>query len=368
MRLLDRYLLRELLIPLGYCLVGFWIFWVAFDLFAELDELQDHKLRVLDVGHYYLIKAPEFLVIVLPIALLLALLYALTNHARHHEITAIRAAGIGLWRLSLPYLAVGLAASAVLFLMNEYWVPDSSERAEQLKARRAGAAPRHMIQNLGFTNARDGHTWQIANYNSQTGEMFQPQVIYAHPDGSRRWLTADRALRVRGVWTFYKAREFKESTKTNLVPSLQTNMIAMPQFSETREQIQSEINISKGLSLKARNKADIPIEQILDYLRLHPRPSRSDRFWLFTKLHGRLAEPWKCLVVVLIAIPFGAATGRRNVFVGVASSIVICFTYFLLQQFGLALGTGGHLPSWLAAWFPNIAFGGTGLWLTSQMR
>jgi lipopolysaccharide export system permease protein len=73
-------------------------------------------------------------------------------------------------------------------------------------------------------------------------------------------------------------------------------------------------------------------------------------------------------VVVLIAIPFGAVGGRRNVFVGVASSILICFVYFVLQQVGLALGTSGSLPPWLAAWFPNLSFGLTGLWLTSRVR
>jgi lipopolysaccharide export system permease protein len=85
-------------------------------------------------------------------------------------------------------------------------------------------------------------------------------------------------------------------------------------------------------------------------------------------VEGRLAAPWTCLVVVLIAIPFGAATGRRNVFVGVGSTLLICFTYFVLQQFGLALGTGGHLPAWLAAWFPNITFGTIGLFLASRFR
>ena len=35
MRLLDRYLLRELLVPLGYCLGGFLIFWISFDLDAD---------------------------------------------------------------------------------------------------------------------------------------------------------------------------------------------------------------------------------------------------------------------------------------------------------------------------------------------
>jgi lipopolysaccharide export system permease protein len=101
---------------------------------------------------------------------------------------------------------------------------------------------------------------------------------------------------------------------------------------------------------------------------LHPDLPRADSNKLLTKLYGRLAAPWTCLVVVLIAIPFGAASGRRNLFFGVAGSIFICFTFFVLQQVGLALGLGGRLPAWLAAWLPNLIFGATGLWMTARVR
>src|SRR6267143_1076420 len=50
MRLLDRYLLRELLVPLGYCLSGFVIFWVFADLFTELNSFQSRKLRAGDIA------------------------------------------------------------------------------------------------------------------------------------------------------------------------------------------------------------------------------------------------------------------------------------------------------------------------------
>jgi len=375
MRLLDRYLLRELLTPLGYCLGGFLLLWITSDLFVNLGDFQKKGLVARDFAEYYLFVLPEFLVLVLPIALLLALLYALTNHARHQEITAIRAAGVSLWRLSLPYLAVGLLASLALFAANEFWVPTSDDQAKAILKRRLPPDPRasgrNEYRNLCFENTRDGRRWRIGVYNSETGEMVEPGVYPAEPDGSKPWeLRAERARRIDGVWTFYNALAFKEAADTNSppVPVLRTNVLAVPEFSETPEEINSEIRIRDSMTLRAAKKADVPIKDLLNYLRLHPQLSRSDRCWLDTKLAGRLAAPWTCLVVVLIAIPFGVAGGRRNVFVGVASSIVICFSYFVLQQLGLALGTSGRLPAWLAAWFPNLSFGLAGLLMTARVR
>ncbi|MCU0783031.1 MAG: LptF/LptG family permease [Verrucomicrobia bacterium] len=374
MRLLDRYLLRELLVPFCYCLGGFLLVWISYRSFIELGDLQEKNLRFGDIAEYFAVQSPAFLVGVLPIALLLALLYALTNHARHHEITAIRAAGVSLWRLALPYFAAGFAAGGVLFTLNELWAADGAEQAQQIKNRRTSrpteVAERNRVRNIGFTNARDGRTWQIGEYDFNTSEMLRPKVIWTLSDGSQRWLDADRAGRVNGVWTFFNAREYRNDARTNsaLVPSLQTNVVARPQFTETPDEIRSEIKISKRLSKGGERNADVPLAEILDYLRFHPNPSRADRYWLYTKMHGRLAAPWTCLVVVLIALPFGASSGRRNIFVGVASSVFICFGYFILAQLGIALGTGGYLPAWLAGWFANLSFGMLGLWLTARVR
>ena len=143
MRLLDRYLLRELLIPLGYCLVGLMLFWVTADLCAKLREFQEKKLAAGEIARFYLLTAPEKVVLLLPVALLLALLYALTNHARHNEVTAMRAAGISLWRLCLSYLAVGFVATIGVFIINEALAPNCSEAAEQILLRHEQGPLRH---------------------------------------------------------------------------------------------------------------------------------------------------------------------------------------------------------------------------------
>jgi lipopolysaccharide export system permease protein len=373
MRLLDRYLFRELLTPLAFCLGGLLILGNCFSLFGELEDFQTHKLRLLDIIEYTIAITPEFLVMVLPITLLLAMLYALTNHTRYNEITAMRAAGISLWRICAPYFIVGCVLSVVLFGLNEFLVPRSIDWAEHIKTRYVpdpdDVDKKTTFSNFGFTNARGRRAWFMSEYNLKTHEMLKPIVSWKLPDDSIQVLHADHAIRTNGVWTFFNVAEYSQADMAApLVPSLQTNELAMPDFDETPRQIQSEIKITSYQSLRNARRSDIPLADILAYLRLHPNLPRKDSSWLFTKFQGRLALPWTCFVVVLVAIPFGAVSGRRNLFVGVAGSIFICFGYFVIQQISITMGSHGVLAPWLAAWLPNMIFGVMGLALMVRVR
>jgi len=372
MRLLDRYLLRELLVPLGFCLGGFFIFWIAFDLFGQLNEFEENGVGVRAIVEYYVLVSPAFLRVVLPIGLLLALLYALTRHARQNEITAMRAAGQSLWRIALPYLAVGVLAGGFLFLMNERWAPQWEARANRiLKGESADARNAdHVATRLGFVNARDGRSWMIDEFWIDTGTMVKPQVHWRQADGRQRSIYAESAYHTNGVWTFVDVREYLDTGEGGLPqPGLSTNLWRLPMLTETPEQIRSEVWISERLSKIGRTKeADVPLTVLLDYQRLHPRPDPEVARWLLTMLHARIAMPWTCLVVVLIALPFAGATGRKNLFVGVASSILICFAFFVMERLCLALGAGGHLPPWLAAWLPNALFAILGIAMTLRIR
>jgi lipopolysaccharide export system permease protein len=376
MRLLDRYLLRELLVPFVYCLVGFLIFWISSDVFAQLSDFQKLKLTARELFEYYLIRTPEMMVTVLPIAFLLALLYTLTNHARHHELTAIRAAGVSLLRLSMPYLGLGVIFSLALFAINELWVPQSLEACEEILARHqpkraSNSAQRQQEEQLGFyrqVSTNENRWWMVDSYSLRSGEMVRPHVVWILPDGTRQDIVAESASHIDGRWLFTNVLVMVFPKGSGVVPEpVEMPTLSMPVFTETPEQIRSEIKINKINNLKTVRKVQLSIAEILEYKRLHPGDPTKSAI-LDTKLHGRLAAPWTCFVVVLIALPFGAATGRRNVAVGVASSILICFVYFVLQQLALALGTGGYVVPWLAAWAPNAFFAVGGLVLTWRIR
>ena len=72
MRLHDRYLFRELLTPLAYCLGGFLVFWISYFFFTQLGEMQERQFNLLDAAEFAAAQTPEFFVMVLPITLLLA--------------------------------------------------------------------------------------------------------------------------------------------------------------------------------------------------------------------------------------------------------------------------------------------------------
>jgi lipopolysaccharide export system permease protein len=373
MRLLDRYLLRELCVPLVYCLAGFLVFWVSFDLFGELEDFQKAQLGANDVLRYYLVKTPELLVTVLPVALLLALLYTLTNHARHNEMIAMRAAGLSLSRISIPYLLVGTVLSLILFYLNEQLVPDSSGRALAIKEGRKHIAESEVWQRqVNFRNAREDRIWNISAFNIVTHDIIGAHVGWRISDGTRKQLIARAGGRTNDSWFFrdlelYVYAPGEEFDRAASRP-LRTNYLVLPELTETPEDIQLQLKFQRIDAVQAAKRTQLSLAEI-QYLRDHLELNRRDRAMLETQFHRRLAEPWTCLVAVLIALPFGASTNsRRNVLVGVASSLFIVFVYFALIRIMPALSTGGLIPAWLGAWFPNGFFAAFGLWLTWKMK
>ncbi len=373
MRLHDRYIFRELLTPLAYCLGGFTAFWIPLFFFTEMGTIQDKKLRLFDAVEYCVAGLPEFFILVFPILLLLALLYALTHHARHNEITALRAAGVSLWRLCAPYFVIGLVAAGTYFVMNELVVPRCNDWSDQILNRyvkkAGGPKSKTQFDKSSYNNPHARRIWQMEQFDSTT-TMLHPDVSWTLPDGSWRKLTADHAVYTNHVWTFFDAQLFVQiGGHGDLVPSSVTNeIIAMPDFDETPKQMARSLKFSDATGLLKSRGADIPLSELWPYLHNNPDIPVQDRAKLFTKFHGRIAAPWTCLVVVFIAIPFSAAPGRRNLFFGVAGSIFICFAYFILQQVGLAMGANGYMPAWLAAWLPNIIFAALGIFLTLRIR
>ena len=221
---------------------------------------------------------PGFFVMVLPITLLLALLYALTHHARHNEITALRAAGVGLWRLCAPYFIVGLLATGIYFALNEMVVPRCERWANEILSRHVKketeAKSKTRFGKGDFHNLRAHRVWRFSEYDAASARMVNPNVTWTLADGSlRSVLRAERASRTNGVWIFSNAQLMKPSgPHGELMSTSATNLnaLAMPEFDETPEQILIQLKFSDTQTLRGSRSADIPLAELWDYLRNNP--------------------------------------------------------------------------------------------------
>ena len=274
MRLLDRYLLRELLVPLAYCLGGFLILWVAFDLFGELSDFHKLRLKPGDIAGFYLVKTPEFLINVVPIAFLLALLYTLTNHARQHELTAIRVAGISVLRLPMPYVFVGFLLSVGLFALNELWVPQSRDLSGQILAHRQPGrqndARRIWGNHFDFITPDGKRKWFIESFNMATSDMIRAYVETPLSGAGRREIYAERGAWTAEGWFFQSASAVYPADKAAIPMRKERETLAASELPETPDLIRSEIHFSKLTNSRAVRKTQLSVREILDYRRLHP--------------------------------------------------------------------------------------------------
>jgi lipopolysaccharide export LptBFGC system permease protein LptF len=257
-----------------------------------------------------------------------------------------------------------------MFLLNEAVVPVTKEHAERVRTRRAEAeiaGEGRWRFDLRFHNERAGRFWRIGAFDLDTGLMREPYVEWRRPDGSGALVKAERAEFEQGAWVFYNGHWYDPDPESR-TPIRPFTRERVEELGETPEVIRSEHRVGELRSMRRARKVVLTVAEIRHYRYLHPELTAGERALLDTQLHARLAQPWTCLVVVLIAVPFGAMSGRRNVFVGVATSLFICVTYFVLQQLTMGLGTGRQLAPVLAAWLPNGLFGLVGLVLTARTR
>ncbi len=364
MKILDRHMLRTLLVPFGYCLAGFIMLYVVFDLFANLPDFIEGQTPLPDVMLFYVILLPNVVWIITPISLLLAILYALWQLSRANEITAMRASGLSSPRIMRPIMLVGLGAAVVVGAINETVAPWAGYWTEQfIKLQQKKGAPSvYLVSPLAFKNESGRRLWYIREFDKRTCEMRDVTLVQQRPDGSDDIkYQAVRGAWLDGRWWFSEvAMQLYDEQSQPRGPASFTLQREMSEVNEKPEQFLNEIKPPEFLSSL----------EIIRYIASHHQLSGDALAKFWTNFHSRLAMPWICLIVALIGIPFGIKMGNRRggALVAIIAALGLVFSFYVVTQVGVALGKQGQIPAWIAGWLPNALFLGLGITLTARMR
>ncbi len=364
MKLIDRYLLREYLAVLAYCLVAFVSIVVIFDLFEHLTVFLDRRPSWREIAVYYgYVVAPSFEYMA-PTSLLLGTLYTLWQFTRHNEITAMRAGGIGLWRIVTPFLCVGLAFSILTAVVKETVTPRASRWiAEFLEGPDDMSS---VMKDLAHYNTLGRRLWLIGGIDLDRPEQLKTvKVTQERPDGTRQSeIQAGRAEWLDGQWWLFSPveRRYNEADDpmgpaAPLGPTIDS-AVQLDFFDERPSDFADEVIDWDFLSSRA----------IWRYLKRHPNISPQDKAHRELLLHQRMAMPWACLVITLMAIPAGLRGGRRGVLGGVILTVALFFAFYACMQVGRYLAMRQTISPWLGAWLSNIVFTLSGGMLAIRIR
>src|SRR5947209_4508180 len=354
MRLLDRYVIRNFLQAYFYCIAGFLSIWLIFDISDNISTFIDEHFGFALTVRYYATQVPEVFIILLPVALLLALLFALGRMSRANEIVSMLTAGISIPRVLAPLIGRRVLTAAASLALNYQLAP----HAEIAKKNFVATARAHQfsVQGQIFRNRTDLRTWFIQSFRPGHDLFNNVQVLQQDSRDNivANYLSPRVTYHAEShTWELEKVKVVKYDEPGNVTDEKFYDSLKIDNWSETPFRLGSANVRAEYLSFPElreylRFNSDFPVALLAPFR---------------THLHYRLALPWTCLVVVCIAAPLGIGYSRRGVLASVASAVVLVFSMNFLTHLFLALGEGARISPIVAAWTPNLLFALIGLYL-----
>ena len=360
-RLIDGLILSDMVRFYFYMLTGFSALTLVITLFQRLDNITKNNTEWMVVFNYLVFLLPMILNSMAPIAGLIAVMVTFGILEKSSQVVAMKASGQSIYRLAVPALALSLVLSGLVFLNQDYVLPFTNRRQENLlNVIISGQQPPQTVDPAKnkWIFGRDSRIYNYY-YFDPTGNAFKQLTILdlsREPFGVKRRIFAERATWDASSegWILEHGweREFEE------------NRVRVDYFDVKRFSFQEYPDYFKKDLREASMMTLAELKRHIDDL----SSSGFDVMELRVAFHSKIAFPLACLVMMIVGLPFAFSVGKRGALYGVTIGILIGLFYWgMLGLFG-QMGRYEILPPILAAWGPNLLFGAGGIYLFLTSR
>lgn len=355
--LLDRYLLRRYigLVAAGLGVAAALV--VTVELLDRLDRYLRARPPLAVIAEHFLYSLPVDLHQGLPVVMLVATIFLFLALARWHELTALKAAGISLYRASAPVLLFAGAVAAGAGLVQEFVLPVLRERGEEVdRVKIRGQLPRHLQSRTRlWLRSGERRFYRVELLSPAAGELYGLTILDLDTDFRlRSRVDARRARWGPGGW------ELRDGAVRELGPDGQ---VTTRPFARTALPLGETLEDFTAIQ---KPPAAMSYRELREYVaRLEAAGFRVQRY--LVDLYAKLSEPLRSLILVLVAIPL-AVHGRGGRLYGAALAIAVMAAYLVTDYSARAFARAELLPPALGAWTANVIFLGVGAALFLRAR
>jgi lipopolysaccharide export system permease protein len=294
---------------------------------------------------------------VLPAAVLFATVFSIGAFTRHSEITAAKASGVSFHRMVLPIFA---ASSLVMMLglgLGELVPVTNARRDEILEERKYHPGQNRF--NFAYA-AREGRVYKIGNLTIERRAIDMLEI--ERKGVSAEYPTVLIATRT-AQWDTVSRRWTLVGGTLHIVPDSARDFAFA--FDSARDAKLTEAPVE--LTALPRSPDQMRFAELRRYILAGERSGMNVNE-LKVELSLKLAIPVTCLIIALFGAPLATSTQRGGTALGIGVSLATTILFLMLIQITKAVGQGGVIPPYLAAWLPSLLFGGVGTVLLTKVR
>jgi lipopolysaccharide export system permease protein len=361
-KIIDRYLLKEIVVPAGIGMGIFTFIFLVSKLFRVTEMVVDQGVPIGYAIELFFCLIPAFLVFVVPMAFLLGILAALARLSADNEIIALKTSGVGLYRLSPSVIFVSVITFLFTSFLVFYAVPWGSKNFQEVFFRLAGTKAKLDVQERIFNDTFGGLVIYV-NKVSQGGKVLEGIMIYDERDpkmnstiiARRGYLASDPQAQKLVLHLFdgsIHAQEEQEDTyRTIDFNAYQFTVFLKEEIDKARQRAKVRM-MEKEMSVGDLRKK-------IKGMRAEGKNVRPQ----LVELHFKFAIPFGVFIFGLVGLPLGMQRTQAGKSWGFVLCSFVFLLYYVLYCFGKNLGVSGIISPPLAAWFPNIILGTLGVYL-----
>ena len=364
MKVLDRYILKELIPPFGLGIAVFTFVLLMGKILRLTDLIINSQVRGSTVALLILYLLPSLLVFIIPMSFLFAILILFGRMSSDHEIMALRAAGIPLYRIIAPVLAASVVIFGITLAVSCVLIP------------KGNAAFQRLALHATWKNAT------LSLHEKTFNDSIEGMVIYVDEiSGSSlsRVIVSDQQKKNEIITIFSRRGELIADDRLfKLVLRLKDGTIHRSSPTNPKEYHRLsfstyDILVSRdGLTGEKGDFRTMSMKEFYREIQRQKKSPASSRDKLYYKLliewHQRFSIPFACIVFALVGCPLGVQNRKGSRFSGFGLSLIIILIYYAFLASGNALVYGGWLPAWLAMWTPDLLLASLGIYLIQRLE
>jgi lipopolysaccharide export LptBFGC system permease protein LptF len=282
--------------------------------------------------------------------------------SKSNEVTAFKATGVSLYRLSAPVLIASMLLSVGLFAFDYYRIlPEANRRQDAIRNEIKGKpAQTYLAPDRKWIYGQGPRIYYYRYFDPGEAIMVGVSVyeLAQNPLRMRRQITAERAHWEPALKTWIFENGWSRQLDGSPVSRFQPFQAAtFPELDEPPGYFLKEVIQEKQMNYP----------QLRDYID-ELRQSGFDTVHLRVELQKKFSVPLFAFIMALIAVPFAFLTGSRGAMAGVGVSLGIAVAYWAVGQLFEQFGNVNQLPATLAAWSPDAVFSLAALYLLARLR